>query len=193
MQNFKAPSRPVRRGGIALIEMVSLITVIGVLLSLSAIVLNQAYRVHANGLVQLRQMQQLNLWADRFRNDAHQSTEVVISDGILFDRENQSDVRYTLEDASIVRRTQSGEQTLSVERWDLPPVTTAEWDVETSGRLPLVSLRLAFAPSQVQMEPLNWVARVGSERTQLLPPLKAGDSNRGLKSETGTVGDERAP
>ena len=187
----------VRRAGFALVEMVSLIVVVGMLLSLSAVVLNQAYRVHANTLSYLQYMQQLNFWVDRFRADAHEATGVATDDGLTFFGAEQSTIRYVLEDGVLVRRMWAGEQVLSEERWRAPQVATAGWHVEVSGRFSLVNLRLEFRPSPAQWEPIEWVARVGSDVSETRQPGSAPNSdeaNSNAATEDAAVeGGGRAP
>ena len=158
MRSLKMKRPIAHRAGFALVEMVTLIVVVSMLLSLSAIVLNQAYRVHANTLSTLQNVQQLNFWFDRFRADAHGATGVATEDGLTFQVE-QSTIGYVLEDARLVRRMRSGEQVLSEERWHIPPVARAGWQVESSGRFPLVSLRLEFVQRRRNGNPSSgWLA-----------------------------------
>ena len=148
------------RTGFTLIECVAVIVVVGMLLSLSSVLLNRAFEVHRGALVSFRQLQQVNSWCERLREDASQAIEAGTDDNLTLTRGNSEVIGYSVEQQRLVRTLQRDGKTLNQETCDAWPLAQVTWQVDHSGRLPLLLGQLEFAPTESNHAPIEWVARL---------------------------------
>ena len=127
--------RPDRRG-MSLIEVVQMLTIVGLLTSLSMTVLATSFRVHRSVLQRYRELESVERFARIWRQDLQAATAVRLTptgvDGSTKARGqrlelvravgDQSSVQivYTVENGSIVRTKTEVEETLPEQRWELP-------------------------------------------------------------------------
>ncbi len=152
--------KPFRRG-YGLIEMVAVIGLIGTLLSLSAMVLNQSMQVHQKALVAFRQLEQLNQWSDRFGTDAMQAKSVEIDRGIRFARSPTESIRYELTGNRLSRILLRGEAQISQEYCESARLKSANWQLDSSGRIPMTVCELEFDDAS-STPPILWFARLAN-------------------------------
>ncbi|MCA9131615.1 MAG: hypothetical protein KDA45_00600 [Planctomycetales bacterium] len=160
-----------RRPGYGLIETVAIISFVGMLLSLSAVILHRSYRVHQRTLVAFRHWEQLRVWTDRFRADGHAAAACQIdadAHGVSLTREDGTQVRYTWRDATLVRSFIAEKPPGNEERWAGPALALARWTLDDSGRQPLLMAELEFDSEGSPWEPLVWNTRLGGQHPQ--PP-----------------------
>lgn len=155
-----------RTGGFALVETVGLITVIGMLLSLSAVVMNQAYKAHQEALMHVRHTQQVQVLAARFRADAEAAVDVTVTEELLLTMLGGRQIRYRTSEDRVHRVTSDGEAEIGREVWQLPARVDAKWTLDESGRIPLIVWDLHFGTDQRGVDPVRWVARTNIQETE---------------------------
>lgn len=165
-----------RRGGFSLVEVVGVVFGVGLLLSLSAVVMNQALWTQTRAVVHLNSMQNLNMAAEKFRQDVNLSSRRSLDGIIELELLDGSICRYAIQDGALVREMQvaggDDESQFSRQQWTLPAGATMTWSEDSSGLLPLVACRLEFdnsaeahatAPDARAFEPMTWLARAGGD------------------------------
>ncbi len=153
------------RHGFSLIELLSVIALVGTLLSLCAATLNRAYEVHHTALSTFRELEQLNFWYERFLTDAQLAVICEVESNARFMRENGDAVLYKVDQRRLVRVVERDAQTLSQEVLYSPPLADVQWSNDTRGRLPLVSCELRFDETQTSLDPIVWMARASARET----------------------------
>lgn len=148
------------RTGFTLIECVAVITVVGMLLSLSSVLLHRAFEVHRGALVSYRQLQQVNSWCERLREDASHATEANTDDNLTLTRGNSEVIRYSVERQRLVRTLQRDGKMLYHETCDSWPLAQVTWHVDHSGKLALLVGRLEFSTTESAQAPIEWLARL---------------------------------
>ena len=172
---LRTTRRIAQRRGVTLVETVGLVLVIGLLLGLSASVLNQAFRVHRDSLYSFRQLQQMQIWAERFRSDVHAAAAVdVQAEQITLTRPGGTQVSYQLKNTGLVRQATDGEQLLASNDWSALGVSRAQWSVDRDKRYPLVRCQLTFVSSA--KSPFECVARVRAIAAEPITPEEPGDA-----------------
>lgn len=149
-----------RRPGFTLIECVGVISLVGMLLSLSSVLLHRAFEVHRGALQSFRQLEQVNYWSERWRSDASQAVEANIDTDLSLTRDSGEIVRYSLQEQQLVRSVLREQRLLSQEMCTGWPVVQTTWQVDSSGQLPLLVGQLQFANTDPPRAPLEWVARL---------------------------------
>ncbi len=149
-----------KRTGFTLLETVAVVTVVGMLLSLSSVLLHRAFEVHRGALISFRQLEQFNAWCERLRVDASQAVEANSDNNLTLTRDGGDVVRYSVEQQRLVRLVQRDGQALSQETWDAWPLAQVNWQIDHSGRLPLLIGRLEFATTEPSRASIEWVARL---------------------------------
>lgn len=159
------------RGGFTLIEMVSVIPLIGLLLMLSAGVLQRTYEVHQTALDRFRELEQLRFWSDRLREDVHQASSAEASAELQLTYSDGSQVAYRMDGRSLVRSRQGAalrpaeSPMLTEQRWNVDEIDSVEWDVDRSGRLPLVRCQIGLRAEDQPIREFVWLARLGASAT----------------------------
>lgn len=148
------------RTGFTLIECVAVITVVGMLLSLSSVLLHRAFEIHRGALVSFRQLQQVNSWCERLREDASQAIEANHEDNLTLTRGSGEVIRYSVEQQRLVRSLQRDGKILNQETCEAWPLAQITWQVDHSGKLPLLVGQLEFATTKSTHAPIEWVARL---------------------------------
>ena len=159
-----------RRRGFSLVEMLSIIGLIGTLLSLSAATLHRAYQVHHAALDNFRQLEQLNFWCQRWRDDVHQAVAYRLQPQLELRLTEEREVHYHLEQGQLVRsafrdsqrvtrETLSGTTFLAVQ-WQEATPQQASPEASPSSR-ELLACHLQFHPQHGEPQPLLWLAQVG--------------------------------
>ncbi|MCA9157523.1 MAG: prepilin-type N-terminal cleavage/methylation domain-containing protein [Planctomycetales bacterium] len=148
------------RTGFTLIECVAVITMVGMLLSLSSVLLHRAFEAHRGTLVSYRQLQQVNSWCERLREDASQAIEADCDNHLTLTRDDGERIRYSVEQQRLVRSLLRDGKMLNQETCDTWPLAQVTWQVDHSGKLPLLEGQLEFAPTESMHAPIEWVARL---------------------------------
>ena len=169
------------RKGFSLIEMVALLFSISAILSLSAVILQQAFEVHRSGLVHLQKYQALQMLEQRFRSDCHAAQACqVIEDAekhpsLELTLPDQRTVRYSVAPGLARRQVVMGDVESASEQWQLPRNSSGTWLIESHPQCELVHFIIRFegneSTSELEMEEIRWQARSN--------PFPSGRSTRG--------------
>ena len=144
-----APQR--RRCGMTLMEMLVVISIAGVILGISAVLLGTLLRGEAN-LRQSRQQQQTLTRLDlRLRTDAHAASEATLLDASTcqFSFPHNQRLVYQVLPERITRILYEGETRLHFDDFPLPSLTSGTWKVEAIGQQAIVSLACLYEPGTV--------------------------------------------
>lgn len=155
-----------RRSGFGLIDMISVIGLVGMLMSLSVVVLGQAYAAHRRALTHFRQMQHLQNAQHRFVQDAHRSVAVGVAGGLALTMASGEQVHYAVTDNRLIRLVTVEGEVSNQEQWQLPAACNASWNVDRSQHLPIVSCELSGTDTTHQRQPLRWLSRCELESSQ---------------------------
>lgn len=158
---MKLQAKRQTRRGVALVEAVLLISIIGATLSLCALVLNRAYSVHQMALVTFRESEQLNYWKERFCADAQQATDAKLNAGVKLRRANDQTVSYVAKDNRLVRQLERQAKLISQETFEGLELRQVRWQLKADGRLPLLICELEFYSGERQVDVIEWRTRVG--------------------------------
>ena len=150
-----------RRSGFSLIEAVGVILAIGMLLTLSALLLNKTFEAHRLSLVHLQRMRSLELFVERWRDDVQTSTSVTPGVELRIAKADNTEVVYSTINQSVVRTRRQDGQDLGQDHWQLPSKFNVTWQVEDQGRMPLLVGKLEFSGDPVAFEPIALVSRIG--------------------------------
>ncbi|MEO8268852.1 MAG: prepilin-type N-terminal cleavage/methylation domain-containing protein [Aureliella sp.] len=148
------------RTGFTLIECVAVITLVGILLSLSSVLLHRVFEVHRAALVSFRQLEQVNFWCVRLREDASQTIEARHDGNLTLARNSGEVIRYSVEQQRLVRSVQRDGKTLNQETCDAWPIAQVTWQIDHSGKLPLLVGQLEFATTEPPLAAIEWIARL---------------------------------
>ena len=172
-----------RRSGFSLMDALAMMLLIGLLMSLSAVVLNRALVAHSHTLSSFYQMQNLQSAADSFLADSHSAVGIEISESLKLKLSRGRHIDYSVKSGLLIR-TRSHDGTVEgIEQWSLPEGAHATWSVQYRGHIPLVSCQLRFdttnpkvtsatgestllgnaltiSPIFRSMRPIKWVARL---------------------------------
>ncbi len=171
--------RSAARSGSSLIETLAVIVLIATLLSTSSLIFHQALDTHRSSLVVFRELEQLNVWYDRYRSDCQLSvaaeleTNIAedvekdvagvvkseVNQGLLLQRADGTAVRYQLFEHRLIRQVERDGQVTSREAWQAWPVEDAQWTIESTGQLQLISCLLQFSASANSHAPIEWLSR----------------------------------
>lgn len=160
--NLSQNKRP-SRSATALVEVVSIISLVAMILSLSATVMHHAFRAHQHALAHFRQMEQLQRIVERWRADVRVAEQVDIDGGpdrplhLVLHRAGEQFVRYQQSADNLMRVLESPQGTEQSETWPLPTGARFTCNVQSTGGQPLVIVRLEFP--QGSHEPvIEWLA-----------------------------------
>ncbi len=160
MKNRKHPLRG--RQGFSLIELISILIVIGFILMFSARLLFQAYQTHQHGVELLNHGHQLQNLATRFRSDCHDATSAVDEDdGLSLKAADESTIRYWQQGKAIVREVQVEHKVIATNRWLFSSDLKFNADVDHSQSLSLAHLSLVFANTETGLDTVFWKTRIG--------------------------------
>lgn len=150
-----------RRGGFTLVEMVGVMSVIGMLLTLSALLLNKAFDAHSASLTHLQRMRSLELFVERWRDDVRSATQVTPGSELRITKAGNLEVIYSINNQSMVRTRRQDGQDIGHDHWQLPSQFTATWQVDDQARNPLLVGKLAFNGDPIEFDAVTLVARIG--------------------------------
>ena len=152
----KWPHRP----AVGLVEAISLVALVGTILSLSAVVINRAYLAHHHALAHFRHTEQLQRLGERWRRDVARAVRIEIADALdalvlhLDDRES---ISYRQTADSITRSMSSNAVVTASEQWTIPRGAQIRYSLDTDGAQPLVTGRIVYG-SDSSWLPVEWVA-----------------------------------
>ncbi len=171
--------RSAPRTGSSLIEALAVVSLIAVVLSTSSLIFHQALDAHRSSLVAFRELEQLNVWYDRFRSDSQQSLvaelETTVAEAgegdiaaaaqagagnsLLLQRADGTSVRYRLREQRLTRQVERDGRVTSQEAWQTWLLEDVQWNIEPSGQLELISCLLHFPAGTTTKAPIEWLAR----------------------------------
>ncbi len=130
-----------RRRGSSLIETVQVIALVGLLLSLSSIVLGNAIRVHHSAMAGYRELTSMDRFVQRWRTDAELSEQLVTEAaadgtsnwaGIEFQQAGRI-IRYRFADGLVSRiAVDKADGTETRDNWELPTGSTLSFQLRES-------------------------------------------------------------
>lgn len=182
-----------RRGGWALIELVQLVVISGLLASLCAVLLGNAFRLHHTIVAGYRELASMDRFVDRWRADIQGATAIETTAGVADSGSADIEelaltnpggiVRYRGVDTSIIRERIRDGQTLGIDTWDLPAGSRLTFRLEnpanpgvagvTTSRSTVVA-RLSYA-SDTARPPQQWLA-IAPKFAERLPTLQQSSS-----------------
>lgn len=150
-----------------LTDTVGMLVLVGLLLSLSAVILHRVLLSHGNAMEYLAMTQNLQAAHDRWTEDALTSRKCEIGDDLKMTCTDGRQISYALESGQLVRSTSElnrpdgSFQIVGQEHWQLPEGCQLVWSIDRKQRVPLVVCNL-----QVPNQPIvRWVCRA-----ELPPP-----------------------
>lgn len=184
------------RTGFNIIELMTVLSVIGALLSLSASVLAKAGKAHVSAVKAVAELRSLAALQDRIRFDAGQSASVDASSkkSIVLQRDAGLPIRYRVVEASVVREILDSGKVTGIERWrfssppqlnfelspSLSPVANGDHHAVT----PLLHVRLLIPDLSEASNTTVIVARIGSLRYSASPDADQRANPKALESST---------
>jgi type II secretory pathway component PulJ len=150
-----------RRSGYSLVEAVGVIGAIGMLSTLSALMLNKTFDAHRSTLTHLQRMRSLELFVERWRDDLQTATQVTSGAELRITKSENLEVVYSIVNQSMVRTRRQDGQDVGHDHWQLPSQCTATWLVEDHGRIPLLLGKLEFNGTPIEFDDVTLVARIG--------------------------------
>lgn len=155
MPKHRGLRRSNRRRGFTLIHAVSMVLLIGSVMSLTIVVLHKALGAHSSSLEQLQYLRNVQNFADRFRKDIHQAVAVDTpldrSSELRIDIDAQKVVRYSIQDDRLLRTLESDEGT-SQEVFPLSSEAEVSWTINRTGTIPLVTAQITPQAFEDRME-----------------------------------------
>ena len=148
-----------RRNGFTLLEAVGVIGAIGLLLTLSAMLLAKTFDAHRAALTHLQRMRSLELFVDRWRIDVQSATRVTLGPELRLSQVENWEIVYSVINQSIVRTRRQAGQDIGHDHWQLPSRCTATWQLEDQGRVPLLVGKLEFNGDPTEFADVALVAR----------------------------------
>jgi len=133
-----------RRAGFTLVEMVGVTFAIGMLLTLSAKVMHQAFSAHRVSLDHLQQMRSIEQFVERWRSDVQSAKEIKPEGESLIVLSERAEFIYSAKDQLVTRTRRQAGQDVGRDQWRLPGRCTLAWVVDESGQMPLVIGKLRF-------------------------------------------------
>ena len=149
-----------RRNGFTLLEAVGVIGAIGLLLTLSAMLLAKTFDAHRAALTHLQRMRSLELFVDRWRIDVQSATQVTLGPELRLSQVENWEIVYSVINQSIVRTRRQAGQDIGHDHWQLPSRCTATWQLEDQGRVPLLVGKLEFNGDPIEFADVALVARI---------------------------------
>ena len=184
-----------RQAGYALIEVAGTLSIVGLLLTMAAVVLHRSMQSHQLALQQLRHSQLLHALHSALREDSHQSSQAGFSDGItLIQTDSALEYRVNQGVVERIRRTAAG-AVVAHESWDVG-IQRLELEIDNSNEHPLAVFRLQFGPAPFGPErAITWnfqLKQQQSTRTESpsRQPLDLTDMPELQNSGSGEGGDE---
>ena len=150
-----------RRGGFTLVEAVGVIGATGLLLTLSALLLNKTFDAHRASLLHLQRMRSLQLFVERWRDDVQSATNVIPGTELQISKADNLEIVYSIINQSIVRTRRQDGQDIGHDHWQLPSRCTAAWQVDDQGRIPLLVGKLEFSDDPIEFDTVTLISRIG--------------------------------
>lgn len=161
MPNSAHRNRKLQKSGFALAEMVGTLTLVSIILSLSAVVLNQAFNAHRSALAHFRHSQQLHQFGDQFRRDIHLATSAFVDEttGLVLQRNAGKRITYQLDlaRAELIRSTEVSDKLLGKETWPMAQVAIIEWNIDSEPKRDVVRAKIIFE-DLANRPPMEWLA-----------------------------------
>ncbi len=151
-----------RRSGFTLVETVGFVVATGTLLTLSALLLNQAFDAHRASLSHLQRMQSLELFVDRWRDDVQSCSKVTPGAELLITKTDNFDIVYSIINQSMVRTRRQDGKDIGHDHWQLPSQGSVTWHIDDQGRIPLLICTLEFSGDPIAFDDLTLVSRIGT-------------------------------
>ncbi len=148
--------QPARRG-YGLADTLIMMFFIGVLTSMSAIVLNRSFRAQSLALQRIQHTRDLDQAYQRLRTDVRQADAQIQGNTLALQLADRS-IRYLVEEERLIRRSKSADDD-GVESWQLSGLIGVQWEVEDSEQCALLYCRLEFSPSGTTAETIDWHLR----------------------------------
>ena len=150
------------RSATVLVELVSLLAIIASILSLSAVVLHQAFETHQYALMHLREAEQLQQFVQRWRDDIQLAKQVDLvaeagTGTVCVMVHNSAQVTYQQLGRTLSREVKVGGSATSSETWVLPDESTFTMRLDRSGHKLVVVASLDF-PAGRQVPEIEWIA-----------------------------------
>lgn len=180
------------RTGFGLLHTVLLMVVLGLLMSLTAIVLGKSFQTYQATLTHFQTVHRLRRASDRWRSDVHRADSVEVDGDLLrLNLPIRGEVVYRLDEGDLERSFGSddrsdGNGTLgpATQKWKMPATTQISWELRDAEgeeqRFPLLVATLIFAPesktakgadpsrsrteSALGLGEISWIARVGVDK-----------------------------
>lgn len=150
------------RHGMGLLDAVAMMSIVGLLLSLSAVVLNRAFAAHSLALKHFHQIQNLQQAGDRLLGDVHAADSAQIDPKLVLFYPQGRKVVYEAQESQLIRETWIDGQTVGRELWELPYACDASWSIDAEGAVRLLHCELDFSP--IEVASIRWTIRLGIDR-----------------------------
>lgn len=137
----------IRRPGVALVETISLISVVAAILSLAAMIINQAYTAHRDALQVIQNSEQMQRLSDRIKDDVRVARELHVEDNasqLVLDMADGKRVHYFQLANQLVREERLQDQLAGRDDWNLPAEVTISWSVDHSHGRALLTTQIDF-------------------------------------------------
>ena len=140
-----------RPAGKSLIEMLVMISILSIVLGLSATSLATLFRLRHTITRDTEQARSIERLAMRLRTDAHEAVSASIAEDCNLTLPDGRTIRYSFTAPRIVREVHDGEKTVHHDSFSLPRHTKVTFEVEQPGTGSL--LRIVIEPEKTQLPP----------------------------------------
>jgi hypothetical protein len=137
-----------RSDGKSLLEALVLISILSLVVALSATSLTTLFRIRHQMSRDREQGATISRLATRLRLDAHEADSVSLNDGCMFSLTDGRTIHYSFDAPNLVRQVRRDTTLLHRDRFLLPKSATAAF--ERDGDLPPALVRLSIRPIEVR-------------------------------------------
>ncbi len=158
-----------RRNGYTLVECLVVIALIGTAMTTVAVAMSGMHRAGQRVRAETAVEMDLQRFAVQLRADAHEALSAEQEDGdddkgsaptLRLTLRDDETVRYTVGEETVQRERRRGDERVHRETYRLPQAYTAHWELEESGLVPMVRMKL-------EPEPVELSSPMGTETIQI--------------------------